>query len=202
MKHTELDKKYYIIEVDGANNHPLLAWGNADSDPFDEETKIEEEELEFPIKVVFDDPYPSQYEMADLLSLGTIYAVSEKLKNLFESNNVYGVQFFPVEIETDKENIETGHYIMHFWNLLPAIDKNNFEGTIDKIGLVRNLKRFSVDEKLLDSIPFENRKVIRLEENPIMLLVHQDIYEAIKAEKLIGISFFRVDEWNTGSMFR
>ena len=202
MNTNEFDKEYYVMGTDGADNHPLLAWGDTSNKPFRKENPIENNEIKLPVEIVFDEPYPLNYEMADLLTLGAQYAVSEILKNLFESKNIFGVQFFPVEIETDKGNTETGHYAMHFWNRMPAIDKDNFDGKIDGIGLVRNLKKFSLDKNLLEKTPIEKRLVIRLDEKPTMLLVHETIYEAIKTEKVTGITFCRVDEWDSSVMFR
>ncbi len=34
---SHFNKEYYVMDVDGANNHPLLVWGDTDSVPFDEE---------------------------------------------------------------------------------------------------------------------------------------------------------------------
>jgi len=202
MEHKELDKEYYVMSVGGSNNYPLLSWGRTNYLPFIMEEPIEERDLKLPLEILFDTPYPQKYEMADFLSLNAQYAVSERLKNLFEKNNIYGVQFFPIEIKSNKGDTILEHYAMHFWNRLAAIDKKNYVGKMDRIGLIMDLGKFSLNEKLLNEIPFEQRKAIRLSEEPTMLLVHETIYEAIKTEELTGITFCRVDEWDEGAMFR
>ena len=202
MRHNEFDNEYYVMDSDGADNHPLLEWGSTSYAPFRKKIPIEDGQLELPLKIVFDEPYPAKYEMADFLTLGSLYAVSEKLKSLFESKKIYGIQFFPIEIETDKGDTVLGHFALHFWNRIAAIDKSTFEGKIDPIGLATNYSRFSLDEKLLEDTSLENRLAIRLKEAPNIILVHQTIYDAIEAEGLTGISFRKVSEWTTGSAFR
>lgn len=88
---------------------------------------IEDGDLTFPLTIKFDKPYPTKCEMVDFLMLGSQYAVSEKFKILMENKNIFGVQFFPIEIEPNKGDTIFGHYAMHWWNQYQAIDKKNYE---------------------------------------------------------------------------
>ena len=203
MKNTEFDKEYYVMNVDGASNHPLLAWGSTDFSPFLESDPIDENSIELPLKIIFGEPYPVQYEMSDLLMLDADFSGSEKMKNLFNQLNIYGVQFVPAEIKTNKGELINSYYAIHFWNRLPAIDKNNYEGEEPNMfGNIIDLRKFSLDSHLLNEIPLEKRLVFQLEENSIMILVHQSIYDAMQSEKLTGMKFFRVDDWDDNAMFR
>lgn len=151
MTYNKFDAEYYVMSADGANNHPLLNWGDTDYAAFRKKEIIDETELDLPLKIIFDKPYPKEpCEIADFLSLGIQNAGSEKLKSLFTKWGISGVQFIPVAIKSNKGKIINGHYALHFWNRLRAID----------------------------------------------------IYEAIKAEGLTGIAFFRVDQWDDNAMFR
>jgi hypothetical protein len=203
MIYNNFDKEYYVMSVDGANNHPLLAWGKTDYDPFLEAEPIDAESLEKPLEIVFGAPYLKEYEMADFLMLSGQFAASEKLKQLFETSAIYGIQFFPVEIKDKKGNIIVGHNAIHIWNQLPAIDKNNYEGSpVDRFGTIVSLEKFSLDANLLESIPLEKRQIFLLTEDSSMVIVHQTIQDTIQTENLTGIRFFRVDEWNDNAMFR
>jgi hypothetical protein len=203
MENNKFDNEYYLVNVDGANNHPLLAWGKTRRGPFLKAALIDEKTLSLPLQIVFDQPYPKQYEMADFLMLGAQFAGSEILKKFFESNKVYGVQFVPIEITTNKNEIIKGHYAIHFWNRLRAIDENNYEGgKPDEFGEILDLSRFSLNADLLNSIPIEKRLVFVLEEDAGMILVHQTIYEAIQSENLTGMRFWKVSEWDNNAMFR
>ena len=203
MNTNEFDKEYYMMSADRANNYPFLNWGSTKYSPFIKKKPIDDEALNLPLKIVIATPCPKNFEMADFLILSAIYATSEKMKNVFENNNVYGVQFFPIEIESKKGDIIIGHYAMHFWNRLAVVDKKNYKGgKPDQLGLIMDLQKFSLNENLLNKTPLEERLVIRVAENPTMLLVHKSIYEAIKAEELTGMKFFRVDEWDSSVMFK
>ncbi|GHT14891.1 hypothetical protein FACS189426_21900 [Bacteroidia bacterium] len=203
MNTNKFDNEYYVMNIDGANNHPLLAWGATDFSAFLEAEPIDEKTLELPLKIIFDEPYPNQYEMADLLMLASQLACSEKLKTLFETLTIGGIQFIPIEITSNKKETLSGHYAIHFYNRLQAIDTSNYEGSEpNSFGKIRNLQRFSLNEKLLADIPFEQRKVFVLTEKPSMKIVHQSIYEAIQAENLTGMRFWKVSEWDNNAMFR
>ena len=200
---TQFDTEYYVMNVDGANNHPLLAWGKTSQAPFLKAKVIDENSLTLPLKIIFGKPYPKQYEMADFLMLSADFAGSDKLKNLFEKLNIYGVQFIPIEVESNKGEVIHGHNAIHFWNRLRAIDKNNYTGEEpNEFGNILDLEKFSLDAEILNNIPLEKRLFFVLAENSNMVIVHQSIYEAIQKENLTGMRFFRVDEWDSDAMFR
>lgn len=200
---SNFDSEYYVVHVDGANNHPLLAWGETDYDLFLEAESINENDLEVPLQITFSEPYLKKYEMADLLMLSGQFAVSEKFKQLFEKLDVYGVQFFPVEIKDRKGDLTKGHYAIHIWNQLPAIDKENYEGSpVDRFGSIDLLKKFSLDIKLMESIAMDKRQIFLLEEDSSMIIICKKIYEAIQSAGLTGMKFFRVDDWDDNAMFR
>jgi hypothetical protein len=191
------------MSADGANNHPMLAWGSTSHKPFIFPKPIQEEELELPLKIKFRKPFPKKTEIADILFLSGDFAMSEKVKNLFEKMNIYGVQFWQAEITTDKSNIITGHYAFHLWNCIAAVDKNNYKGAlVTERGLIDSLKSFSLDEKVLSEIPLEKRLVFYLTESNTERLVHQSVYDAMMAENLTGFSFIRVADWDEDAMFR
>jgi hypothetical protein len=190
------------MNVDGANNHPLLTWGSTDNDPFIFPKPIEEGDLELPLKIWFSPPYPKNPEMADILFLYGDLAMSEKVKSLFEKMNIYGVQFFPIEITTNKDKVIEGYYAFHPFNRIAAVDKNNYVGSpVTDRGRIDSLQQFSLDENVLNDIPLEKRLVFHLAESKTKRLVHKTVYEAMINENLTGFSFFRIDEWDSNAMF-
>ena len=69
-------------------------------------------------------------------------------------------QFVPVEITTNKKKKIERHYAILFWNRLPAIDKNNYEGNApNRFGRINNLEKFSLDASILNSVHLEKRLV-------------------------------------------
>jgi hypothetical protein len=75
--------------------------------------------------IIFDEPYPVEYEMVDLHMLASCKAVSKRFKDSFEKINVCGIQFIPIEITSNTGEKIFQYHVAHFWNKLPAIDKNN-----------------------------------------------------------------------------
>ncbi|GHU05794.1 hypothetical protein FACS1894158_09860 [Betaproteobacteria bacterium] len=204
MNKNQFDNEYYVMNVDGANNHPLLSWWECEYDPFTESDPIELSDLEFPMEIKFDKPYPKNPEIADILSLDGNYAVSEKVKLLFEKLNIYGIQFFPVVIVSPQKVKIQGHYAFHSWNGIMAVDKNNYAGDeANARGKISDLRKFSLDTKVLESIPLEKRQAFHLAETyDKETLVHQTVRDAIIAEGLTGFSFFRIADWDDNAMFR
>jgi hypothetical protein len=190
--------------MDGANNHPLITWGSTDFTPFLKAKPVDENSFSLPLQLVFAQPYPNQYEMADLLMLDTLYTASDKLKDFFEKQNMYGVQFVPADITDNKKKTITGNYVLHIWNKLEAIDKDNYEGDEpdEDFGKIFSLQRFSLDSDLLNSIPLKERLVFALSENDTITVVHESIYQAIQAAGLTGMRFWKVSEWDEDAMFR
>jgi hypothetical protein len=203
MEHNNFDKEYYVMSMDGANNHPLLDWGKVDFGSFLKAKPVDESSYDLPLNIVFGEPYPKSYEMADLLMLSTLFTVSEKFKVLFEKLGLYGIQFVPVEIKSNKGDIIQGHYVAHIWNMLQAIDKKNYEGSApNRFGNILSLEKFSLDANLLESIPLEKRLVFGLAESSTEILVHQSVYDEILSANLTGMKFFRVDDWDDNALFR
>ena len=205
MEHKELDKEYYVMSADGANNHPLLAWGKTKFGPFLKAKPVDAEAFDLPLNIIFDEPYPQNYEMADLHMLATCNAISKRFKELLEKFNIYGLQFVPIEIKSNKGELIQDYYAFHIWNKISAIDKNNYDGDEpDEMmdGLIFSLQRFSLDINVINDIALEKRLIFPLLEHDIVVLVHKTIYEAIQASGLTGMKFFRVDDWDEDAMFR
>ncbi len=194
---SRFDEEYYLMNVDGASNHPLLTWGSTDYEPLIFPRPVKDGVFELPLKIWFRSPYPKNPEIADILFLQGYLVMSGKVKSVFEKMNIYGVQFFPVQIITNKEEIIEGHYIIHPWNRIAAVDKNNYDGSpMDEKGRIDSLERFSLDERVLEAIPFEKRLVFHLAESKTERLIHKSVYEALVKENVTGFSFFKVSEWD------
>ncbi len=201
---TNFNEEYYVMKVDGADNHPILAWGETDMIPFLYCNEIKLEDLEeLPLEVMFTTPYPPNPKMADNLYIMGSAVLSEKLKLLFERLNIPKIQFIPTVVTTNKkERIEKGHYIFHCWNGIPAIDKDNYEGDpVDEDGEIGTLKKFSLDSNILTGIELKDRLVFRLAETPSFIIVHKSVKEAIENEHATGFRFYQIAKWSPSAIF-
>ena len=62
------------------------------------------------------------------------------------------------------------------------------------------LDALSLNEKVLDQVPLEERLVFRLEEDPTFLF-HESVVKALEGANLSGLGFIKVKDWNIGSEF-
>lgn len=187
------------MDVNGANNHPLLAWGQTDSDPFIYGEPVDAGELNLPLKIIFSKPYPSSPVMADALFLDGDMVVSKRVRDTLQEQNLYGVDFFPVQIETNKKNVIDGYYLIHIWNEIAAVDKNSYTGSApNERGRIYSLESFSLDGEVLAKYPEEKRRIFCLSENTGTRLICSAIYELLQSLCPSGFSFCKVSDWDEG----
>ncbi len=199
---TNFNEEYYVMDSDGADNHPQLAWGETDCLPFLYIKEIKNDDLEFPLEIEFDTPYPKKPEMADILDLDLMCVFSEKIKLLFEKLQIPKLQFIPATIITNKKQKVEGHYIFHCWNGIAAVDKQNYVGNpVDEDGLITTLEKFSLDSNALADIELKDRLVFRLEEMPSFFIVHKSVKEAIENEQATGFRFYNIEKWSPSAIF-
>jgi hypothetical protein len=202
MNNNIFDNEYYVMDVEGADNHPMLAWGKNSARPFLVDEEIDMKELNNPLEIEFNTPYPKTPVMADNLHLMFKRVLSERIKLLFERLQIPKVQFIPVIIVTNKKQKIEGHYIFHCWNNICAVDKNNYEGgEIDEDGLITDLESFSLDAKVLEKISLEQRLVFCLSENTDFIIVHQSIKDAIENAGATGFRFYQISKWSPSAIF-
>ncbi|NDV68958.1 hypothetical protein [Dysgonomonas sp. 25] len=206
MTANELDKEYYVMDVDGEDNHPLLSWADVNDSLFMSGMPIGEFRLKEigTLNARFDEPYPSKYEIPDWMMLGNTFACSFLLKSLFERNRIYGIEFLPMVSIIDNHGRKIkGYYVVHIWNRLPAIDNKNYKGgKPNQDGVIFDLESFSLDVQYLKSIPLENRLIFELRDSPGIFIIHQKLYNIIIKAKPSGLTFFRVDDWNNRLFYR
>jgi hypothetical protein len=142
--------------------------------------------------------------MPDFLKLSSEFACTQNIKNVFEQNSVYGIEFFTVEsIKDNKGKSISGYFATHIWNKLAAIDKNNYIGSKpNRKGIITDLQKFSLDAELLQTLPLDKRLIFELSNSPCSFIVHQSLYDLLTAENLTGMRFWKVSEWNNNAMFR
>ncbi len=191
------NEEYYVMDCDGADNHPMLAWGETSSRPFISIKEIDSDDLDLPLEIDFDTPCPKKPEMADILDLGSTCVFGEKIKLLFDKLQRPKAQFVPATIITNKKQKIEGHYIFNSWNGIDGIDKNNYIGdAVNPRGRILNLKKFSLDADVLNKLSLEERLLFRLSESPILIIVHKSIKEAIENEQATGFRFYSIEKWS------
>ncbi|NIY86242.1 hypothetical protein [Vibrio campbellii] len=125
--------------------------------------------------------------------------VSEKFRQVLLPFELPRVDFYPTEV-TNGDKVWSDYFMMHIWNNYRAIHQGRsvIDGTYVKNDFF--LESLSLDETVLDKIPFEERLVFTLDEDP-KFLFHETVVDAIKAANLTGVGFIRVDQWGPAAMF-
>ncbi|EGQ7782877.1 hypothetical protein NB550_18040 [Vibrio parahaemolyticus] len=125
--------------------------------------------------------------------------VSEKFRQVLLPFELPRVDFYPTEV-TNGDKVWSSYFMMHIWNNYRAIHQGRsvIDGTYVKNDFF--LESLSLDETVLDKIPFEERLVFTLDEDP-KFLFHETVVDALKAANLTGVGFIRVDQWGSAAMF-
>ncbi|EGQ8681653.1 hypothetical protein HYN73_00145 [Vibrio parahaemolyticus] len=125
--------------------------------------------------------------------------VSEKFRQVLLPFELPRVDFYPTEV-TNGDKVWSSYFMMHIWNNYRAIHQGRsvIDGTYVKNDFF--LESLSLDETVLDKIPFEERLVFTLDEDP-KFLFHETVVDALKAANLTGVGFIRVDQWGPAAMF-
>ncbi|HHC7311754.1 TPA: hypothetical protein ACN30N_004684 [Vibrio campbellii] len=125
--------------------------------------------------------------------------VSEKFRQVLLPFELPRVDFYPTEV-TNGDKVWSNYFMMHIWNNYRAIHQGRsvIDGTYVKNDFF--LESLSLDETVLDKIPFEERLVFTLDEDP-KFLFHETVVDALKAANLTGVGFIRVDLWGPAAMF-
>jgi len=188
--------EYYVIKVDYSSEHiPMLDWGNTRSLPFLDPEKVEG--VKEPLEIMFYGTAPKNPLMNDILKMRSSYVISEIFKQFLEKEGLSKMQFFPVKIVEKKREPITGYYLLHTYNGIPAIDKNNYVGDpVDEDdGQIYILERFALDAEVMNKIPLEDRTFFCFAENNSFYLAHQSIVDKIKEAGITGILFYPVSNW-------
>jgi hypothetical protein len=184
---------YYLIERKGDKAYPLIA-GTSGSAHTYEYLEKRGEYIENPQKMEFSfcKPIPRKPVIGDYFS-ETESVVSEKIKNVLESMHIKGIQLIPAKVESNKGDIYENFYYIHIYNIIEAMDKENskFEYEYE----MYYIDSFTLDNKVLEKIPLEERLVFKLKEDITMKLYHKSVADAIMATNPEGVQFIKVEDW-------
>ena len=192
-----INQEYFVIERGGSNNYPLLEWDQS-SGLFDKGKPVTVTE---PIKLRLGAPVPAKPEMVDYHSLPEP-VIGERIKNLLEPMNIYGIQLIPANISVEEEIYH--YWLLHVFHEISCLDKDKSICAYSKRGRVIDIKHLVLDENILQEIPLEKRLIFVLRESTSTYLFHRSIKDSIMAldPASKGIQFFCADVWGSDVVFR
>ncbi|MDO6707523.1 DUF1629 domain-containing protein [Photobacterium sp. 1_MG-2023] len=195
------DSKYYLLTED-ADSAPYMLAKNRKSDDgilrLLAMRSIQREVLGpgYIHITVGDDGRFSPCDYHEVLPAGL---VSEKFKNVLESFQLPGVDFYPAYIENRGKTWDK-HYLVHIWKNYRALDpkRSVYDGTYENDEF--ELRQMVLNEDVLDKIPLQERLVFRLHEKP-HYLYHESVVSALKLAGLTGVGFLSLQDWGPGAAF-
>jgi hypothetical protein len=138
--------------------------------------------------------------MVDYHSLPTP-VVSERLKDALAALDLFGLQLVPADVEVKPDDVRR-YWLLHVFNKIACIDRQRSALSFYSDGDVLGINKLVLDEKVLQEMPPEQRRVFRLEESTSVYLFHHSVVEQVLALNPEGLRFVRVDQWNDSAGFK
>ncbi|WP_299769049.1 DUF1629 domain-containing protein [uncultured Dokdonia sp.] len=115
--------------------------------------------------------------------------ISQKMKNVFEKFIDNEVEFFEVEFEGNKK-IDEKYFLMNFLNLQSAMDydKSDFLQ-------ISNGEIIEIDKMVVDYTKLENQIAFRLKEVEHVLVINDELRQAIEEANITGIKFKELEKY-------
>lgn len=154
----------------------------------------------FPDDVMFDLSDDYGIRLADSIPnvLGFLI-VSDKLKHILEDQSSTEIEFLPVGIRNQKKRpVDRPYYVANVLGTLACVDIEQSDFTMDAIDKehVDWFRRLVLDESRIGT----NHNIFRLAELPGLILVREDLVDAVLEQDCTGIIFQYLEEY--GAEFR
>lgn len=120
--------------------------------------------------------------------------ISDRFKKTLSEFDIQYLEYLPIQIMDHKKRIVSESYwIANFVILIEAIDKiqSIFKNSPGNDGKIFTFKKFVLKNNILQNGP----KIFRLKEQPMLILIRNDLKERIESEKLTGIQFIETDNY-------
>ena len=198
----DYNEEYFYVKKSGGEIYPSLSYA-ADGGDYTEVDKAKPLDTTQKRIVCYASPVPPKPELADHHRL-TQHApvISERLKDVLESLNLKEVQFLPAIILDNRHNEHEGFYIVHVYNEIKCLDRENSEweeGFFDEERA--DVEKLVLDNEVLDQIPLEERLVFALWEQSTHVLYHQSVVEKILEIAPTGLTIYRLSKYDSSLPF-
>jgi hypothetical protein len=203
---TEVDyNEEYFYLIRSGNRFPTLEYDdNYDGDDTEifDETPLDTTETRI---VCFSALIPHNPSLADYHFLGkNAPVISERLKNVLESMKLKDMQFLPAVILDNKDNEHEGFFIVHAYNMIRCMDKENSEWRPSPWNSENaiNIEKLVLDNGELGKIPLKKRLVFALGELRTHVLYHRSVVEKILEIEPTGLTVSRLSKYDSSLPFK
>lgn len=172
-------KDYYKFESSNYVNYGIVNSPKLGESSVMQGRYIDPEKLP---ELVFEHSFPTGEAIPHFLTGGTVLA-SKRLIDVISNIGVDNYQAFPVVlINTESREVRKDYYLFNVLGLLSATDTDSskYDEIMKGDG---ELPLVAFKEMVIDSKKIHGQKMFRLAEEPISLIVDQDIVAALKTNK-------------------
>lgn len=203
----DYNEEYYYLTANGIN-FPALDFDGPNmirnKYKFFRKNAVDEEII--PLR--FSDPIPRKPQMADVHSMASNRVFSERIKKTLEEICLKNVQFIPVVITDKNDELISGYYIPHIYNVIKCADMENSiyeddnDDDTEEDDIIYEFEKLVLDNTILDKIPLNDRLVFLVGESNLKRLYHRSIAEKILSLKPTGVSFYQLSTYDESKPFQ
>lgn len=135
---------------------------------------------------------------------GSSFAVSEEIKSYLGQFKIASMQHYPAIVIDDDNNWHDTYWYLNIYEDLDCWDRSKsiFKpdlNPIDEDMAYAKVKKYSLDEDILDAIPEEQRLIFRMDgATKAYVFMHKKIVKHFLENAYTGIRFFKVADFEEG----
>lgn len=198
----DYNEEYFFLGLVDHPSYPMLAFGDNFKRYARKFLQAEPIIYDEPIELKFREPVPRKPKMADYHLLSTPSPVfSEKLKNVIDKIKIRDIQFVPVLIRNEDDELIEGFSAIKVCNMIHCVDFEKSECDIDEDGDIDNIDKLVLDCDKLDKIPLEDRLIFAVAEKRTYVVYHISVVEKMLDSAPQGMTVYRLSGWDPSAPF-
>lgn len=154
----------------------------------------------FPENAIFSLSEDFGSELTDSIpNVSNLLFVSEQLKSFMEDHSEANIEFLPIKIQDQEDKpIEESYYLM---NLLEVVDCIDLEKSEYSVSAVDPSSILFLDLLVLDKTRISDKnKIFRLKGKPELIIIREDLAQAIIESKYTGMMLVDLEEFNNSGL--
>ncbi|MDY7230924.1 imm11 family protein [Hyalangium rubrum] len=149
----------------------------------------------FPSEVIFDfAPHKGIMPADSIPNVLGLHIVSEKLRQLLESETSAHFEFLPVQLRNHKKKIlSEAYYLANLLDVVTCVDRTHSDFTADELskGKIRLFRKLVLDTEKIKP----DAKIFRLGERPRLVIVREDLARTITEAGCRGMQWMAMKDF-------
>lgn len=136
---------------------------------------------------------PAEFPPCDIHGPTRTLMFSQRFIDILNSLGVDNVQYFDADVTYEPTGEKCPYKVANIVGIVSGLDMDESEVIMSGKGNVLDIEVMSLDEEKL-----KGQKVVRLQEDIMLMIVHRTIKEAVEEAGLTGFLFLADDEYEPG----